>query len=40
MGFIHQSPGDLLKELQFPQSKMHVENIHLDTVFLGPPMPS
>ena len=30
---------NLLKALQFAQSKVHVENIYLDTLFLGPQKP-
>lgn len=38
MGFVYHGTGDLLKALQF-QSKLHVENIYLDTLFLGPEVP-
>jgi len=36
-GFVKAS--DSLKALQFAQSKVHVENIYLDTLLLGPQKP-
>ena len=36
-GFVKTS--DLLKALQFAQSKLHVENIYLDRLVLGPQKP-